>query len=150
MSKSAAFTLVLAWLTSVSLSSCAEDDPAQALQRKCRGSANSCFEETGLLGSWECELGQGTRIEIGDNGRWSQKNGVGQVGAGCITCDGDYEAVNTDESGSLYPRFAAFGTFAVDGDDATWRNQHCLHDSLKSCRAEPALSGNARCTRVTE
>jgi len=149
MKKSGASPLALAWLTSVSLSGCAEDDPAESLQRKCKTS-NACFEELGLLGSWQCDLGEGTRIEISDNGRWSQRNGIGQVGAGCISCEGDYEAVNTDESSSLYPRFAAFGTFAVDGDEATWRNQHCLHNSLKSCRAEPSSSGNAHCTRVTE
>ena len=149
MRKADVYALALTCLGSVHLSGCAEDDPAEALQRKCK-TTNTCFEETGLLGSWECELGEGTRIEIGDNGRWSQRNGVGQVGAGCISCEGDYEAVSTDESGSRYARFAAFGTLTVDGDEATWRNQHCLHDNLKSCRAEPSSSGNAHCTRVTE
>ncbi|HEX6241660.1 MAG TPA: hypothetical protein VFZ61_12220 [Polyangiales bacterium] len=125
---------------------CSDDSPAEALQRKCKA-FNSCFEETSLLGTWECDLGEGTTIEIDDHGRWSQRNGVGQVGAGCVTCDGDYEVVDTDESGSHYPHFAAFGSFAVDGDDAVWRNQHCLHSNLKACRAEPAASGNASCQR---
>lgn len=133
----------------LTLAGCAEDSPAEALQRKCKN-FNSCFEETGLLGSWECDLGETTIIEITDHGRWSQRNGIGQVGAGCITCDGDYEVVNTDDSRSDYPRFSAFGSFEVDADSAVWRNEHCLHSNLKSCRAEPAASGNASCQRITE
>src|SRR5687768_3045365 len=81
---------------------CTDDSPAEALQRKCK-SVNSCFEESGLLGSWECDLGETTIIEIADNGRWSQRNGVGQVGAGCVTCDGDFEVVDTDESDGAFP-----------------------------------------------
>lgn len=132
-----------------SLTSCSEDSPAETLQRKCKA-FNSCFEEAGLLGSWECDLGETTIIEITDKGRWSQRNGVGQVGAGCVTCDGDFEVVDTDESGSPYPHFSAFGSFAVEGDEAVWRNQHCLHSNLKRCRAEPSASGNARCQRKTD
>jgi hypothetical protein len=133
----------------VALLGCAEDTPAETLQRKCK-TFNSCFEETGLLGTWECELGETTVIEIADNGRWAQKNGVGQVGAGCVSCGGDFEVVDTDESRSDYPHFAAFGSFEVDGDSALWRNQHCLHSNLKDCRAEPFASGNASCQRRTE
>lgn len=131
------------------LVSCSDDSPAEALQRKCK-TFNSCFEETGLLGTWECDLGETTIIEISDNGRWSQRNGVGQVGAGCVSCDGDYEVVDTDESRSDYPHFSAFGSFEVDEDSAVWRNQHCLHSNLKGCRAEPFASGNASCQRKTE
>jgi hypothetical protein len=113
----------------------------------CKNAADDgCYADKGLLGTWQCVTDV---ITVAANGALSIVGVDGQRAAGCITCDGEFEAQSTDASTGSPAVFSVVGgtLAAEDAESSAVAWSYCNEVSdLDACRRQPEKGAkSARC-----
>jgi hypothetical protein len=136
---------------------CALPEGEQFVISQCESGPMSCLTKDKLVGKWQCGTDLAGLMEIDEDGTVHNDSNVNadqsQKSLGCVTCDGDYEALSTEDSGTSTPNFSVVnGLLELATDDAdvlvtNW--DWCTDRDIDACRKAPdGSSGRGECVRA--